>query len=85
MKKTQMSNVISNYKTKLFGLLPNGDEVGSCELTNNKGMCLQVINFGAVNDITIKNNEFRFPCNYLTTNFVKRLSVSIQKFQYQIH
>lgn len=38
---------MSNSIIKLFGLLPNEDVVHSCELTNKKGVCLQIINYGA--------------------------------------
>jgi len=38
---------MSNSIIKLFGLLPNEDVVHSCELTNKKGMCLSIINYGA--------------------------------------
>lgn len=37
----------TNYPIQPFGELPNGQPVSSCLLTNNQGMQLQVINFGA--------------------------------------
>ena len=38
---------MSNYIMELFGLMPGGEIVDSCELTNKNGMQINVINYGA--------------------------------------
>ncbi|SEA93621.1 aldose 1-epimerase [Flavobacterium gillisiae] len=60
MKTKHISHLISNYLVKFFGLLANGDSVHSCELTNKKGMSLQLIDLGAAVTslkIPLKNGE----------------------------
>ncbi len=47
MKTKHISHLIPNYIIKFFGLLSNGDSVHSYELTNKKGMYLQLIDLGA--------------------------------------
>jgi aldose 1-epimerase len=47
MKTKHKSHLIANYIMKFFGSLPNRDSVHSCELTNKKGMSLQLIDLGA--------------------------------------
>jgi aldose 1-epimerase len=51
---------MSNYKRELFGKMPGGEIVNSCELTNKNGMQLNVINYGATIrslKITLENGE----------------------------
>lgn len=38
---------MSNYTMELFGLMPSGEVIDSCELINKNGMQLNVINYGA--------------------------------------
>ena len=60
MKTKHISHLISNYLVKFFGLLANGDSVHSCQLTNKKGMSLQLIDLGAAVTslkIPLKNGE----------------------------
>lgn len=47
MKIKHISHFIANSLMELFGLMPNGEAVDSCELTNKNGMKLKVITYGA--------------------------------------
>ena len=42
-----MSEVTINSKSKLFGIMPNGEAVYSYELKNNNGIEVKIINYGA--------------------------------------
>lgn len=47
MKMKTILKINQNPSEKTFGLMPDGEVVVSCELTNEKGTKLNVINFGA--------------------------------------
>lgn len=55
-----ISHFIANSTVKLFGLLPNGQDVHACELRNKSGMSVQIMNYGATIlslKIPLKNGE----------------------------
>lgn len=59
-KIKHISHFKANSIVKLFGLMPDGEEVSLCQLTNKKGMHLQVVNYGATLTslkIPLKNGE----------------------------
>lgn len=47
MEINATSGFVSEPVLELFGMLPDGKVVDSCEITNSKGMQLKVINYGA--------------------------------------
>ena len=47
MKIKQISHLKDSYIMELFGILADGEVVDSCELTNENGMQLKIINYGA--------------------------------------
>ena len=52
--------VTSASCTSLFGVLPNGQEIHAYEISNSKGMTLNVMNYGATLVAlkkTLKNGE----------------------------
>ena len=42
-----MPEVTINSKSKLFGIMPNGEAVYSYELKNSNGIEVKIINYGA--------------------------------------
>ena len=58
IKIKHISYFMSNYIMELFGLMPGGEIVDSCELTNKNGMQLSVINYGAtITDIITPDKD----------------------------
>lgn len=47
MELKHISHLIDTSFAKLFGIMPNGEEIYSFELSNEKGMKVQIINYGA--------------------------------------
>lgn len=47
MKIQQESYFITNFETKLFGLMPDSEAIISYQITNKNGIKLEVINYGA--------------------------------------
>ncbi len=47
MKLKHISHLIDISSAKLFGLMPDGEKIYSFELSNEKGMKVQIINYGA--------------------------------------
>lgn len=60
MKIKQISHLKDSSIMELFGILADGEVVDSCELTNENGMQLKIINYGATATslkIPLKNGE----------------------------
>lgn len=47
MKLKHISHLIDTSSAKLFGLMPDGEKIYSFELSNENGMKVQIINYGA--------------------------------------
>ena len=47
MELKHISHLIDTTSAKLFGLMPDGEKIYSFELSNEKGMKVQIINYGA--------------------------------------